>query len=126
MQKHLPDIALENMRLARACSWGRGRGRGHYRLDDAALVGAGGERPEVDGALDAGLHVADHVELDVGLQERAGDLVEAVAEDLLVDDRGARHPRERAGEAPAELREHHRAGLAGAGALLSSLRRAVG
>lgn len=101
------------------------RAGGHYHLDDAALVSAGGERPEIDGALDAGLHVADHVELDVGLQEGAGDLVEAVAEDLLVDDRGVRHPRERAGEAPAELREHHLARLVGAGALSSPLRRAV-
>lgn len=82
-------------------------------LDDAALVGAGGQRLEVDDALDVGLQVADHLELDVGLQERAGDVVEAVAEDLLVDHRVVAHLRQRAGDAPAELREHHVVGLGG-------------
>lgn len=49
-----------------------------YLLYDAALVGAGGERVEIDNAIDVGLDVADRVEADVGLQERAADLVEAV------------------------------------------------
>ena len=76
-------------------------------LYDASLVGAGGEGLEVDDLPDVGLHVADHLELDVGLQERAGDLVEALPEHLLVDHRGVAHLRERAGDAPAQLREHH-------------------
>lgn len=91
-------------------------------LDDAALVGACGERLEVDDALDVGLHVADHLELDVGLQERARDLVEAVAENLLVDDGGVAQPRQRAGDAPAELREHHLAGFGGFSLRRRSLR----
>ena len=62
---------------------------------DAPLVGAGGEGLEVDDLP------------DVGLQERAGDLVEALPEHLLVDHRGVAHLRERAGDAPAQLREHH-------------------
>lgn len=82
-------------------------GRGAHLLDDAPLVGPGGERLEVDDALDVGLHIADHLELDVGLQERARDLIEAVAEHLLVDHGGVAHLRQRAGDAPAELREHH-------------------
>jgi hypothetical protein len=86
-------------------------GFGPDLLHDAALVGPGGERLEVDDALDVGLHVADHLELNVGLQERARDLVEAVVEHLLVDHRRVAHLRERAGDAPAELREHHLAGL---------------
>ena len=76
-------------------------------LYDAALVGPGGEGLEVDDLPDVGLHVADHLELDVGLQERARDLVEALPEHLLVDHRRVAHLRERAGDAPAELREHH-------------------
>lgn len=70
-------------------------------LHDAALVGAGGERLEVDDALDVGLHVADHLELDIRLEERARDLVEAVVEHLLVDHRGVAHLRQGAGDAPA-------------------------
>ena len=38
-----------------------------YLLHDAALVGACDKRLEVDDALDVGLHVADHLELDIGL-----------------------------------------------------------
>ena len=74
---------------------------------DAALVGARGERVEVDGALDAGLDVAHRLEADVGLQERARDLVEAVGEHLVVHHGRVLHPRQRAGDAPAQLREHH-------------------
>lgn len=84
--------------------WGKDES---HLLDDAALVVARGEVVEVDDALDVGLHVADELELDVGLEERAGDLVEALAEHLLVDDRRVAHLLQRAGDAPAELGEHH-------------------
>lgn len=76
-------------------------------LYDAALVGAGGEGVEADDLLDVGLHVADRLESDVGLQEGARDLLEALREHLLVDHRRFAHPRERIGDARAELREHH-------------------
>lgn len=82
-----------------------------YLLHDAALVGASGEGLKVDDALDVGLHVADHLELDIGLEEGARDLVEAVVEHFLVDHRGVAHLRQGAGDAPAQLREHHLAGL---------------
>ena len=72
-----------------------GRSGGRDLLYDAPLVGAGGEGLEVDDLP------------DVGLEERAGDLVEALPEHLLVDHRGVAHLRERAGDAPAQLREHH-------------------
>ena len=55
-------------------------------LDDPALVVAGGEVVEVDDALDVGLHFADELELHIGLEERARDVVEAIVEDFLVDD----------------------------------------
>jgi hypothetical protein len=44
-------------------------------LYDAALVGAGGERVDIDNAIDVGLDIAGRVEADVDLQERATDLV---------------------------------------------------
>jgi hypothetical protein len=50
---------------------------------------------------------ADRLEADVGLQERARDLVEAVGERLVVHDGGRAHPRQSVGDAPAQLREHH-------------------
>jgi hypothetical protein len=48
------------------------------------------------------------------LQESASDLFEALGEHLLVDHRLPAHPRERAGDARAELREP---GAGGAGTL---------
>lgn len=68
---------------------------------------AGGEVLGVDDALDVGLHVSDHLELDIGLEESAGNLVEALVHHLLVDDRRVAHLLESAGDAPAELTEHH-------------------
>ena len=56
-----------------------------YLLDDFALVVAGGEVVKIDDLLDIRLHVADELELHIGLQESASDLVEAFVEDLLVD-----------------------------------------
>lgn len=76
-------------------------------MDDAALVVAGGEVVKIDDSLDVGLHVPDQLELDVGLQQRARDLVQAFAEHLLIDNGGVAHLLQRPGDAPAELCEHH-------------------
>lgn len=62
---------------------------------------AGGEILDVDDALDVVLHVADELELDVGVEEGAVDLVEALVQDLLVDDRRIAHLLYRAGDGPA-------------------------
>lgn len=82
---------------------GRERGTIARLLDDLALVVAGGEIVEIDDLLDVDLHVADHLELDIGLEEGSGDLVEAFVEDLLVDDRRIAHLLQSAGDAPAQL-----------------------
>lgn len=50
-------------------------------LDDAVLVVAGGE---VVDALVFGLHIADQLELGVGRQQRTRNIVEALAEHLLL------------------------------------------
>ena len=57
-----------------------------YLLDDLALVVTGGEVVEVDDLLDIALHVADELELDIGLKKSTSDLVQAFVQDLLVDD----------------------------------------
>lgn len=61
----------------------------------------GGEIVDVDDALDVVLHVADELELYVGVEEGAVDLVEAVVQDLLVYDRRIAHLLYRAGYGPA-------------------------
>ena len=70
-------------------------------LDDAALVVASSEFLEIDDLLDVGLHIADELELNIGLEKSAGDLVEALVEDLLVDDGGIAHLLESTGDAPS-------------------------
>ena len=60
-------------------------------LDDPALVVTCGKVVEVDDALDVGLHVANELELNIGLEKRASDVVEAIVEDFLVDDRRIAH-----------------------------------
>ena len=62
-----------------------------YLLDDPAFVVACSEIVEVDNVLDVGLHVADELELNIGLEKRARDVVEAIVEDFLVDDRRIAH-----------------------------------
>jgi hypothetical protein len=47
-------------------------------LDDSALVVTGSEIVEIDDFLDISLHVANKLELDIGLKKRASDLVQAV------------------------------------------------
>ena len=79
----------------------------NYLLDDPAFVVTGGEIVEVDDFFDVGLHVADELELDVGLEEGAGDVVEAVVEDLLVDHRRVAHLLQSTRYAPSQLRQHH-------------------
>ena len=44
-----------------------------------------GEVIEIDDFLDIGLHVADELELNIGLKQGASDLVDAPLQDLLVD-----------------------------------------
>lgn len=74
-----------------------------YLLNDFALVVAGGEVVEIDELLDIGLHIPDELELDIGLQESAGDFVEAFIQDFLVDDCGIAHLLESPRYAPAQL-----------------------
>jgi hypothetical protein len=58
---------------------------GHGLLDGLVLVGAGGEGGEVGGGLDIGLEVLDGGEADVGLQQRARDLVKASSSTCSMD-----------------------------------------
>lgn len=58
----------------------------HGLLDDPTLVVASGEVVEVDDALDVSLHFTDELELHIGLEECARDVIEAIVEDFLVDD----------------------------------------
>lgn len=74
-----------------------------YLLNDFALVVASGEVVEIDELLDIGLHIPDELELHIGLQESAGDFVEAFIQDFLVDDCGIAHLLESTRYAPAQL-----------------------
>lgn len=65
---------------------------------------AGGEVVEVDDLLDITLHVANELELNIGLEQCPGDLVEAFVEDFLVDYRGIAHLLESTRYAPSQLR----------------------
>ena len=46
---------------------------------------------EVDDLLDIGLHIANELELDIGLEKRTRDLVETIVEHFLVNDGGIAH-----------------------------------
>lgn len=70
-------------------------------LNDLALVVTGGKVVQIDDLLDVGLHVADELELDIGLEQGASDLVEAFVEDLLVDHRRIAHLLESTRNAPS-------------------------
>lgn len=78
-----------------------------YLLNNLALVVTGGEIIEIDDLLDIGLHVADELELNIGLKQGASDLVEALVQDLLVDYGRIAHLLESTRDAPSQLRQHH-------------------
>lgn len=77
-------------------------------LDDLALVVARSEIVEINDLLDIRLHVTNELELDIGLEESSGDLVEAVVERFLVDHRRVAHLLNGTRYAPSQLRQHHR------------------
>lgn len=60
-------------------------------LNDVTLVVSSSEIVEIDGLLDIGLHIADELELNIGLKESPSGFVEAFVEYLLVDDRRIAH-----------------------------------
>ena len=70
-------------------------------LDDATLVVTSSEIFQIDDLLDIGLHIADELELHIGLEKSAGDLIEALVEDLLVDHGRIAHLLESTGDAPS-------------------------
>lgn len=57
---------------------------GTYMLNDLALVVAGSEVIKIDSVFNVGLQVADEFDVYIGLEKSASDLIEALAEDLLV------------------------------------------
>jgi len=69
-------------------------------LDDPAFVVTGSKIVKVDNVLDVGLHVANELELNIGLEKSASDVVEAIVEHLLVDHRGIAHLLESTRNAP--------------------------
>lgn len=72
-----------------------------YLLDNLALVVTSSEVIQIDNLFNIGLHITDELELNIGLEQSASDLVEAFIECLLIDHSGIAHLLKSAGYAPA-------------------------
>lgn len=70
-------------------------------LNNLALVVTSSQIVQIDDLLDIGLHIADELELHIGLEQSAGDLVQALVQDLLVDHRRIAHLLKSTGYAPS-------------------------
>lgn len=110
-QINLPNLELHHLQLQETnlsfvtgiilySNWTPTPSARAHLLDYSTLIMASCEIIKIDDFLDVGLHIADELELHIGLEKRAGYLVEAIIESLLVNYGGIAHLLESTRNAP--------------------------